>query len=222
MPGVFRIPASHRRVVMPSRTIRFGTHGVPTRAPAALRRGPVPKQRLKYPSDGLIRAHASAASRERTLWRSDRIERFDRVSRLYCELALGYRDLYVREEFIYLELKRKIQMRKQARQSVTQEDLLPLIRLIVGEIEANLLDLAEHRGRRLAEPTPHGHTVVMATIGQKTGRKCFLILEPRQDTFVVKSLKTSAAYAASVRKQISRKNREDYRNARLQRALKLH
>lgn len=223
MLGVFRIPSSHRRVPVPGRPIGFRVPTVREVKEKVLKRPTVSKERaLSYPSDGIVRAAASDAAQDRTLWKSDRIQRFDRVSLLYCRLMLGYRDRTVREEFVYLELKRKIEMRKADKQSVARDALPSIVRLIIGELEADIMCVAL-RGRRLSKCTSKGDPVVMGTFGRRTGQKVFLILDGGPDSSLfVKSVQTAAEFARTEQRRFKRRARTAFRYNHLACARTVH
>ena len=157
---------------------------------------------LDVPHDGVVRAVASEA---KVPERTDRVPRFAKCARTFCELALGYQDRYVVGEYLYLKLKQLIGKRKRrARARIVyhlthhsrdpvklleyvEREISPVSRAnveamamqVFREIEAEILAIADF-GSEVDWDSPKGYRAVQGLASFVANAGCFLILKDRK------------------------------------------
>lgn len=174
------------------------------------------------PRDKLIRLAATAAGALRPV--SQRIKYFDRVLRVYCSISLGYEDRHVVQEFVYIRLKQMLdehwcrvcaqlkestgprqndqRLREAANRimPIRQEHLERMVQRIFRGIEVEIMALVEYGRPLKVELVRKRRNVraVLGHVGEKTGRKCVLIVEQLKDGDRVLAFKTEAKFKRSV------------------------
>ncbi len=195
--GVMRIPSSHRYVKQPGKKHGFKPDLPPLRhlvLPTGFgksKEAKVKKQKpktLKYPKEAEIRQAARESLLERRT--SSSIQEFGKQMRTYCAAVMGYRDCSMVEEYIYLTLMRLVEAKRAARKvSVTLEDLKALVNAVFADVEADILAMAV-KGRRIKKKSNQGGPIVKATVGQRSGKTCYVILDADEKPLYVLALKT--------------------------------